>query len=395
MKNVTPISAEARAEVREVQAPDDLVGAAREVAPDVERDGRDAAAGCPTRRGRVPAPASSAPRLAAGRVVPRVGRGAGVGHADGDDHGGHDDSEPGHPEHDRGLARDRGRDAADRRADHEPAHLRRAVQPEQLAVALGRVRVHEVATRGRVVDGGRQPRQGPQRDEGERPDHEQRRHREHRGEARARSPSSRLRDVRSATQPNSGSPSRRAAGHAATTIPSVGRSTPCAVNQIGRIGSSAPKPTQITPSAISMGSIGPQASSQRRARSGTGSSCESWTAIVADAPRHHRRGPARTGPAPARPMIGPMPVLLLSLLFAGLLALLPVWRLHVAGWAPRALGRAWVAVRRGDPVHGPVPGRGPVPLPILIIAFIAPFVARPNASRGCSARAGRAASPGS
>ena len=38
-----------------------------------------------------------------------------------------------------------------------------------------------------------------------------------------------LRGPRSATQPNSGSPMRRAAGHAATTIPSVGRSTPCSV----------------------------------------------------------------------------------------------------------------------------------------------------------------------
>ncbi len=38
-----------------------------------------------------------------------------------------------------------------------------------------------------------------------------------------------LRGPRSATQPNSGSPISRAAGHAATTTPSVGRSTPCSV----------------------------------------------------------------------------------------------------------------------------------------------------------------------
>ena len=35
------------------------------------------------------------------------------------------------------------------------------------------------------------------------------------------------RATRSATQPKNGSPTRRAAGHAATTTPRVGRSTPC------------------------------------------------------------------------------------------------------------------------------------------------------------------------
>ena len=38
-----------------------------------------------------------------------------------------------------------------------------------------------------------------------------------------------LRGPRSAIHPNSGSPSSLAAGHAATTMPSVGRSTPCCV----------------------------------------------------------------------------------------------------------------------------------------------------------------------
>ena len=36
-----------------------------------------------------------------------------------------------------------------------------------------------------------------------------------------------VRDARSATQPNSGSPNSRASGHAATTIPSIGSETPC------------------------------------------------------------------------------------------------------------------------------------------------------------------------
>ena len=36
-----------------------------------------------------------------------------------------------------------------------------------------------------------------------------------------------LREERSATHPKNGSPTSRAAGQAATTMPSVGRSTPC------------------------------------------------------------------------------------------------------------------------------------------------------------------------
>ena len=47
---------------------------------------------------------------------------------------------------------------ADRRAEQQPAHLDRAVQPERLATTFRRGRVGQVAAGGRVVDRGRQTR---------------------------------------------------------------------------------------------------------------------------------------------------------------------------------------------------------------------------------------------
>ncbi len=72
------------------------------------------------------------------------------------------------------------------------------------------------------------------------------------------------------------------------------------------------------------------------------------------------------------------PALLLILLVAGLLALLPVWRLRVAGWSPGALFAAWLfyaigillAVRFAPAVR--------FLLPILVLAYVAPFVAGPE-----------------
>ena len=80
-----------------------------------------------------------------------------------------------------------------------------------------------------------------------------------------------LRDTRSAIQPNTGSPRSRAAGQAATMMPRVGRSTPRSVKYSGRIGRSAPKPSQITASAMSRGSIRLHAESQAVRRLCTGS----------------------------------------------------------------------------------------------------------------------------
>ena len=74
-----------------------------------------------------------------------------------------------------------------------------------------------------------------------------------------------------------------------------------------------------------------------------------------------------------------MPLLLLvSLLVAGLLALLPVWRLRVAGWPPRWLLAAGSCTRVGIFVVRAAAGRCRFVLPIVVLAFVAPFVAGPE-----------------
>ena len=73
------------------------------------------------------------------------------------------------------------------------------------------------------------------------------------------------RAVRSASQPKIGSLTRRAAGHAAMTRPSVARSMPCSVKYSGRTGSRPPNPSQTTNSATSSGRMPPQRSSQAAA----------------------------------------------------------------------------------------------------------------------------------
>lgn len=72
------------------------------------------------------------------------------------------------------------------------------------------------------------------------------------------------------------------------------------------------------------------------------------------------------------------PALLLALLVAGLLALLPVWRLHVAGWPPRSLFTAWVVYAVAIIVALRFPGAGRILVPILVLAYVAPFVAGPE-----------------
>ena len=71
------------------------------------------------------------------------------------------------------------------------------------------------------------------------------------------------------------------------------------------------------------------------------------------------------------------PLLLLSLLVAGLLALLPVWRLHVAGWPARWLLAAWILYGIGIFAVLRLPGLRLV-IPIVVVAFLAPFVAGPE-----------------
>jgi hypothetical protein len=78
-------------------------------------------------------------------------------------------------------------------------------------------------------------------------------------------------------------------------------------------------------------------------------------------------------------MIGPMsPLLLLFVLVATVLGLIPVWRLRAAGWPQRWLVLAW-ALYAGAiflAVRAPVATR--FLLPILVLAYVAPFVAGPE-----------------
>src|SRR6185369_10228654 len=86
-----------------------------------------------------------------------------------------------------------------------------------------------------------------------------------------------------------------------------------------------------------------------------------------------------------------MPLLLLLALVAGLLALLPVWRLHVAGWPSRWLLAAWLVYTIGIFVVLRLPVLRLV-VPIVVLAFLAPFVAGPE--RLTRVLVGRRTTPG-
>jgi hypothetical protein len=72
------------------------------------------------------------------------------------------------------------------------------------------------------------------------------------------------------------------------------------------------------------------------------------------------------------------PLLLVVLLVAALIALIPVWRLHAAGWPARWLALAWFgyAAVLAFAVRAPAASRFLVPM--LVVAFVAPFVAGPE-----------------
>jgi hypothetical protein len=72
------------------------------------------------------------------------------------------------------------------------------------------------------------------------------------------------------------------------------------------------------------------------------------------------------------------PALLLIFLVAGLVALIPVWRLHVAGWPPRSLFTAWILYAVGILVAVRFPGPVRVLIPVIVLAYVAPFVAGPE-----------------
>ena len=77
-------------------------------------------------------------------------------------------------------------------------------------------------------------------------------------------------------------------------------------------------------------------------------------------------------------MIGGMPLLLVIVLVAALVALIPVWRLRIAGWPPRWLVLAWVLYAASIflAVRAPLATR--FLLPILVLAYVAPFIAGPE-----------------
>jgi hypothetical protein len=72
------------------------------------------------------------------------------------------------------------------------------------------------------------------------------------------------------------------------------------------------------------------------------------------------------------------PALLATLLVAALLAMIPVWRLRVAGWPPRSLFTAWILYAVGIFVAVRFPGPVRILVPILVLAYVAPFVAGPE-----------------
>ncbi len=69
---------------------------------------------------------------------------------------------------------------------------------------------------------------------------------------------------------------------------------------------------------------------------------------------------------------------MLTLLAAGLLALIPVWRLRVAGWPPRWLFASWLLLVVVGMLVLRFPGPSRFLIPLLVLAYVAPFVAGPE-----------------
>ncbi len=87
------------------------------------------------------------------------------------------------------------------------------------------------------------------------------------------------------------------------------------------------------------------------------------------------------------------PALIALFLVAALLALLPVWRLRTAGWSRGALVTAWLLYGLGIfmAVRFAAPFR--FLLPILVIAYVAPFIVGPERLGRVLRRRGRAVPP--
>jgi hypothetical protein len=72
------------------------------------------------------------------------------------------------------------------------------------------------------------------------------------------------------------------------------------------------------------------------------------------------------------------PGLLALFLVAGLVGLIPVWRLRAAGWSAGALATCWILYTLGIFVAVRFPGPFRLVLPILVVAYVAPFIAGPE-----------------
>ncbi|MDQ1323433.1 MAG: hypothetical protein QG587_768 [Chloroflexota bacterium] len=72
------------------------------------------------------------------------------------------------------------------------------------------------------------------------------------------------------------------------------------------------------------------------------------------------------------------PGLVLLVILACLVAMLPVWRLRLAGWPARWLFAAWLFYALGIILSVRFAGAFRFLLPILVLAYVAPFVAGPE-----------------
>ena len=72
------------------------------------------------------------------------------------------------------------------------------------------------------------------------------------------------------------------------------------------------------------------------------------------------------------------PLLLALLLVAALIALIPVWRLRAAAWPVRWLVVAWLAYAAAIVFAIRAPAASRFMVPMLVLAFVAPFVAGPE-----------------
>jgi hypothetical protein len=72
------------------------------------------------------------------------------------------------------------------------------------------------------------------------------------------------------------------------------------------------------------------------------------------------------------------PGLVLLVIVVGLVAMLPVWRLRLAGWPARWLFTAWLLYSLGIILAIRFAAGFRFLLPILVLAFVAPFVAGPE-----------------